>query len=75
MSTLRRKHMLWAGPEDGRSVELEAGTYAYFVPGPEVEHAFPVNPDAALDIGPQMVFRGRYEYNTVTKRFEWRGYE
>jgi hypothetical protein len=74
MGTFMHKHTLWAGPEDGLEVTIPPNTYTFFVQGPP--KLTPGNVITGLADGPGVeLLQGRYQFNSMTRRFEWMGYE
>jgi hypothetical protein len=66
------KHVLWAGPEDGLEVQIPAGQQSHFILGPP---RIPDHPGEISENGEPPLWKGRYDFNPETKRFEWKGYE
>jgi hypothetical protein len=66
------KFVLWAGPEDGLEVQIPAGQQTYFIPGPA---RIPNHPGEISENGEPPMWKGCYEYNMKTEKFEWKGYE
>jgi hypothetical protein len=79
MTTIEEKNVakfvLWGGPEDGLEVDVLAGNMQVTVDSPSAQSSrnrTPYGQQAAAPLPPQR--QARYQWSTITRRFEWKGY-
>lgn len=67
------KFVLWAGPEDGKEIEVSSQEQQYVLDSPsDTETRAQMLGVKAPDAVPKR--KACYRYNRDTKRFEWKGY-